>query len=447
MYCPNCGNELGDAEGVCSKCGYEVVGSNDAPKAAKIRSRLPIIAAMVLAGVVCIVLGALAGRAALTHRGSVAPPNGEQVNKKEGESITPLSMIRDEAHVWYLTRALNEPGKDVAYALYIFGDGGAYEIVDAIDYGGERSGSYLNVGTFGAIDGYSDEDLVANLSDFQDSAEDAQGYCMSGQVNVDPVKDKASNAVTSEVIWLKDSEGQRVGDFEIVGVADTVFQVGSWYYAGFKCTHGQYLVRRFEKRDEVASVVFALDTDIDNTCSFTGKPNYAALSNYQGKEIEIVSSGTTVDRIKSAAEEEAAARQEETNQDPVTTEPEEPVEHDEYEQEKAFIASLDGWWAQLGGLGSGTASGYRAVRYIQDGVVYEYDGDGNLRKEVTIDPSNVERHDEGIGNIPDPGWFIYDLEKAYVKDSDPNTIICINVDGSSYSGTSSYGRIDGEPDW
>ena len=448
MYCTNCGNELADTEVVCGKCGHQISGQDDSEekRVAKSYGQVPKVVVFGLVILACIALGVLCGRAIFSNLDTVPTSVDKPSAGKPAETITPLSMIRGEAHAWYLTRALNEPGKDVAFALYVFGNEGACEIVDAIDYGGERVGSYLNVGTFGAIDAYSDEELVANLRRFQESSDSAKGYCTSGRVCVDINKDKVENVVRSEAIWLEDASGEKLGDFEITGTSNKVFEVGSSYYAGFKCTHGQYLVRRFDTREEALAAVFELDTPESTTSAFTGKPDCPALSGSSSREIEIMSNGTTVDRIRDAAKQEVESREEAAAQDSVVSEEPEAVEAESYEQERACIASLDGWWAQFGGRSGQTASTYRNVLYIQDGTLYAYDGDGNLMGEATIDPSNVERHDGGIGRITEPGWYLYDLG-GYVEDSDQNTIICINVDGSGYSGTGSYGRIDGEPDW
>ena len=448
MYCPKCGNEIKRAEVVCGECGHQIAERNGPRKKliSKSRSQSFNIAALVLAVVVCIGLGVLVGRTIFSSQNSTSVSSDRPSIISSTKVITPLSMVRGEAHAWYLTRALNEPGEDVAYALYVFGNEGACEIVDAIDYGGERTGSYLNVGTFGSINTYADDELVANLCRYQESSDDAKGYCTTGHVSVNVVRDDAKNTVVSEAIWLENANGEKLGDFEITGKANRVFEVGSSYYAGFKCAHGQYLVRRFDSHDAAFAAVFALDETEEGTYSFTEKPDYSALSGLNIRKIEIVSNGTTVDRIKDEAKQEVEAREEESARDSVVSEEPEAVEAESYEQERACIASLDGWWAQFGGRSGQTASTYRNVLYIQDGTLYAYDGDGNLTGEATIDPSNVERHDGGIGRIAEPGWYLYDLG-GYVEDSDQNTIICINVDGSGYSGTGSYGRIDGEPDW
>lgn len=115
--------------------------------------------------------------------------------------------------------------------------------------------------------------------------------------------------------------------------------------------------------------------------------------------------------------------------------------------EAKFIKTLDGWWAHAGGLSSMTGSGYRSVMRIRNGSVTLYDGDGNILSSSSCDEDDVKRLKDAPGSMTGPGWYLFSPNGYFCADSDPNTLCCVNYDGSGYSGTSSYVRLDGEPDW
>ena len=214
------------------------------------------------------------------------------------EPITPRAMIEGETEAWFLTRALEEPGKDVAYALYLFGESGGMEVVDAIDYGGPRGGSFLSVGTFGAIDSFSDEQLVSGLIDFQVQGEGTQGYYPDCRLCLSIETDQTGNNTVSESIWFETYDGSVVGDFEIVGSGYEVFTVYGNYYAGFRCQDGRYLVRRFSSYEEASETAFELDTPThgDEVISYDGTPDLPQ-EQVSASDLGIESELSTVDSI------------------------------------------------------------------------------------------------------------------------------------------------------
>ena len=212
--------------------------------------------------------------------------------------ITPRAMIEGETEAWFLTRSLEEPGKDAAYALYLFGGYGGMEVVDAIDHGGPRGGSFLNVGTFGAIDAITDEQLVSGLIDFQTQGEGTRGYYPGCRLYVSVETDQSGNNTVSESIWLETGDGKTVGDFVIVGPSHEVFTVYGDYYAGFQCEHDRYLVRRFSSYEEASAVTFELDSPVhgDELNTYDGEP---ALPQEQttAADLGIEAEKSTVDSI------------------------------------------------------------------------------------------------------------------------------------------------------
>ena len=212
--------------------------------------------------------------------------------------ITPKAMIEGETEAWFLTRALEEPGKDVAYALYLFGESGGIEVVDAIDYGGPRGGSFLSVGTFGAIESFSDDQLVSGLIDFQTRGEGTDGYYPGCRLYLSIETDQTGNNTVWESVWLETQDGDVVGDFVIIGPGREVFTVYGDYYAGFTCEHDRYLVRRFSTYEEASGVAFELDAPVhgDDVVSYDGIPSLPQ-DQTSADDLGIESELSTVDSI------------------------------------------------------------------------------------------------------------------------------------------------------
>ena len=223
--------------------------------------------------------------------GFVAPSEFE-------EPITPRAMIEGETAAWFLTRSLEEPGKDVAYALYLFGESGGMEVVDAIDYGGPRGGSFLSVGTFGAIDAFTDDQLVSGLIDYQTQGEGTHGYYPDCRLRLSIETDQTGNNVVSESVWLETDDGETVGDFEVVAPSYEIFNVYDDYYEGFRCEHDRYLVRRFSSFEEASAITFELDLPVhgDELNSYDGVPTLPPEQT-TAAELGIEAEQSTVDSI------------------------------------------------------------------------------------------------------------------------------------------------------
>lgn len=112
-----------------------------------------------------------------------------------------------------------------------------------------------------------------------------------------------------------------------------------------------------------------------------------------------------------------------------------------------FIRSLNGWWAHVGGLSTSTGSGYRSVLHMSDGAFEVYDGNGNLTDSGSLGVSDVQRLEDGPGQTGIPGWYVWPPNGYFCADHDGDLLERIAIDGSDYSGTSSYARLEGEPDW
>ena len=112
-----------------------------------------------------------------------------------------------------------------------------------------------------------------------------------------------------------------------------------------------------------------------------------------------------------------------------------------------FMQSLEGWWASVGGLSSYTSSGYRSVLYIHDGVVEYFDGNGELQYTEEISSSDLQHLEAGPGSEGGSGWYVYPPAGYFCGDGSPDLLVRVDIDGLNYSGTSSYGRLEGEPDW
>lgn len=228
-------------------------------------------------------------------------PSGEGVTQEGGasqETITPMAMIEGETEAWFLTRAHEKPGKDVAYALYLFGNSGGMEVVDAIDYGGERSGSFLSVGTFGTIDSFTDGQLVSGLIDFQTQGEGTHGYYSDCRLCLSIETDQTGNNTVSESVWFETQDGDVVGDFEIIGPSHDVFTVYDDYYAGFRCENDRYLVRRYSTYEEASALYFELDMPNhgDEVVSYDGSPDLPSEQT-TASELGIEAESSSVDSI------------------------------------------------------------------------------------------------------------------------------------------------------
>lgn len=112
--------------------------------------------------------------------------------------------------------------------------------------------------------------------------------------------------------------------------------------------------------------------------------------------------------------------------------------------EEEAVASLDGWWAQIGGRSTNAngAQRYRGVIHVENGQYQTYDADGNVVESGKVSPQSTERADI----LQTSGWYFNALG-LYMADDQPDTLTRVNRDGSGYSGTSSYGRLEGEPEW
>ena len=214
------------------------------------------------------------------------------------EPVTPRGMIEGGTEAWFLTRALEEPGKDVAYALYLFGESGGIEVVDATDYGGPRGGSFLSVGTFGAIDSFSDDQLVSGLIDFQVNGEGTHGYYQDCRLCLSIETDQTGNNAVSESVWFETQDGDVVGDFVITRPSSKVFTVYGDYYAGFECENDRFLVRRFSTYEEASEVAFELDMPVhgDELLSYDGTPDLP-LEHTSASELGIDAELSSVDSI------------------------------------------------------------------------------------------------------------------------------------------------------
>lgn len=89
-----------------------------------------------------------------------------------------------------------------------------------------------------------------------------------------------------------------------------------------------------------------------------------------------------------------------------------------------IVKSLDGWWA------TGRTFDGR-YWHIQDGIMETYAADGILAKEVLIDPSAVERMDNGPGGVEGAGYYLRNIA-FYLLDADRNVLHAIDTDGSAY---------------
>lgn len=112
--------------------------------------------------------------------------------------------------------------------------------------------------------------------------------------------------------------------------------------------------------------------------------------------------------------------------------------------EEEAVASLDGWWAQIGGRSTNAngAQRYRGVIHVENGQYQTYDANGNVVESGKVSPQSTERADI----LQTSGWYFNALG-LYMADDQPDTLTRVNRDGSGYSGTSSYGRLEGEPEW
>lgn len=89
-----------------------------------------------------------------------------------------------------------------------------------------------------------------------------------------------------------------------------------------------------------------------------------------------------------------------------------------------IVKSLDGWWT------TGRTFDGR-YWHIQDGIMETYAADGILAKEVLIDPSAVERMDNGPGGVEGAGYYLRNIA-FYLLDADRNVLHAIDTDGSAY---------------
>ncbi len=112
-------------------------------------------------------------------------------------------------------------------------------------------------------------------------------------------------------------------------------------------------------------------------------------------------------------------------------------------QKQSAIESLDGWWEP-------SSSGISQLYYIHDGSVDVYDRwSGEYKTTFYIQADNVVRYDSGLGGrsfTTTPGYYFTDLEKYYPDDGDGNVLWSVDPDGSHYSGSSSYNRVN-PPSW
>ncbi|MBR3160341.1 MAG: zinc ribbon domain-containing protein [Atopobiaceae bacterium] len=111
---------------------------------------------------------------------------------------------------------------------------------------------------------------------------------------------------------------------------------------------------------------------------------------------------------------------------------------------EAMIASLDGWWAEMGGNHSDENGvlRYRSVWHVENGVAHTFDGYGKPLGDITLQPARVERR-ELLGG---PGWYFHDLG-SFKPDDRSDVLWRVDADGANYSGTSSHGRLDTAPIW
>ena len=76
-------------------------------------------------------------------------------------------------------------------------------------------------------------------------------------------------------------------------------------------------------------------------------------------------------------------------------------------------------------------------------------GRGEVHYAVSVDSTNseVKRMAVGPGSLSSSGWYLFVPSGYFRADNDPDILVRIDMDGSNYSGTSSYRRISGEPNW
>lgn len=89
----------------------------------------------------------------------------------------------------------------------------------------------------------------------------------------------------------------------------------------------------------------------------------------------------------------------------------------------AVISRLNGWWTT-----DRTLDG--RYWHLQDGLMETYAADGQLARQVLVDPTSVSRMTAGPGGIEGAGYYLRDIA-FYLLDSDEDTLYAISGDGSA----------------
>ena len=106
--------------------------------------------------------------------------------------------------------------------------------------------------------------------------------------------------------------------------------------------------------------------------------------------------------------------------------------------EQDAINLIQGWWSSAGGIMSGMTS---TSVCIEGNTITGYSY-ADLQGSDTIDSSRVER----AHLLDKDGWYFHDLNR-FLPDDEQDTLMYVNADGSGYSGTSSWGRLQDKPSY